>query len=198
MRGWGALMSEVEVKINSERIDDIPLIVEWLKRIEIAKHIDQKMKKPHGNHQGMSYGQLSVLLLGLQVIARQEIEIKLGRQIIRAYELPTQIARTDTTNFSVNQGVQSDIEETLLRHGYSKDKRPDLRQYPPDSVITILCRLAHSNQAITPDLACADSGFLPSLQAATNTFPQYLRAMPQKAQTSKTAKKSVLLDSHDG
>lgn len=191
-------MSEVEVKINSERIDDIPLIVEWLKRIEIAKHIDQKMKKPHGNHQGMSYGQLSVLLLGLQVIARQEIEIKLGRQIIRAYELPTKIARTDTTNFSVNHGVQSDIEETLLRHGYSKDKRPDLRQYPPDSAITILCRLAHSNQAITADLACADSGFLPSLQAATNKFPQYLRAMPQKAQTSKTAKKSVLLDSHDG
>ncbi|MEH1985478.1 MAG: hypothetical protein V7K22_31520 [Nostoc sp.] len=132
------------------------------------------------------------------MIARQEIEIKLGRQIIRAYELPTKIARTDTTNFSVNHGVQSDIEETLLRHGYSKDKRPDLRQYPPDSAITILCRLAHLNQAITADLACADSGFLPSLQAATNKFPQYLRAMPQKSQTSKTAKKSVLLDSHDG
>ncbi|EKF02817.1 hypothetical protein FDUTEX481_05618 [Tolypothrix sp. PCC 7601] len=38
MQGWGALMSEVEVKISSERIDDIPLIVEWLKRIEIAKY----------------------------------------------------------------------------------------------------------------------------------------------------------------
>jgi hypothetical protein len=60
--GWGVSMSETEVKINSERIDDIPLIVEWLKQIEIAKYIDQKLKKPHGNHQGMSYGQLSVLL----------------------------------------------------------------------------------------------------------------------------------------
>ncbi|MBW4565896.1 MAG: hypothetical protein KME32_33410 [Mojavia pulchra JT2-VF2] len=39
----------------------------------------------------------------------------------------------------------------------------------PDIAITILCRLAHSNQATTSDLACADSGFLPSLQAATNT-----------------------------
>jgi transposase len=172
-------MSETEVKISSERIDDIPLIVEWLKQIEIAKYIDQKLKKPHGNHQGMSYGQLSVLLLtyiitqsdhrlcaveawvethrrilelttgwsieekdasddrlarvveelGKQSLARQEIEIKLGRQIIRAYELPTKIARTDTTSFSVNHENQSDTEENLLRYGYSKDKRPDLLQY---------------------------------------------------------------------
>jgi transposase len=177
--GCGASMSETEVKINSERIDDIPLIVEWLKQIEIAKYIDQKLNKPHGNHQGMSYGQLSVLLLtyiitqsdhrlcaveawvethrrilelttgwsieekdasddrlarvveelGKQSQARQEIEIKLGRQIIRAYELPTKIARTDTTSFSVNHENQSDTEENLLRYGYSKDKRPDLLQY---------------------------------------------------------------------
>lgn len=177
--GWGASMREVEVKISSERIDDIPLIVEWLLRIEIAKYIDQKLKKPHGNHQGMSYGQLSVLLLtyiitqsdhrlcaveawvkthrqilelttgwsigekdtsddrlarvveelGKQSLARQEIEIKLGKQIIRAYELPTKIARTDTTSFSVNHENQSDREENLLRYGYSKDKRPDLLQY---------------------------------------------------------------------
>lgn len=172
-------MSETEVKISSERIDDIPLIVEWLKQIEIAKHIDQKLKKQHGNHQGMSYGQLSVLFLtyiitqsdhrlcaveawvethrrilelstgwsigekdasddrlarvveelGKQSQARQEIEIKLGRQIIKAYELPTKIVRTDTTSFSVNHENQSDTEENLLCHGYSKDKRPDLLQY---------------------------------------------------------------------
>jgi hypothetical protein len=51
-------MSEVEVKISSERIDDIPLIVEWLKQIQISKYIDQKLSKPHGNHRGLSYGQL--------------------------------------------------------------------------------------------------------------------------------------------
>ncbi len=179
MSGGGASMSETEVKISSERIDDIPLIVKWLAQIEIAKHIDQKLKKPHGNHQGMSYGQLSVLLLtyiitqsdhrlcaveewvethrkilelttgwsignkdvsddrlgrvveelGKQSLARQEIEIKLGRQIIRAYELPTKIARTDTTSFSVNHENTSHLEDNLLRHGYSKDKRPDLLQY---------------------------------------------------------------------
>ena len=171
-------MNEVEVKISSERIDDIPLIVKWLLQMEIAKCIDQKLEKPHGNYQGMSYGQLSVLLLtyiitqsdhrlcaveawvqahrqilelstgwsigekdasddrlarlveelGKQSQARQEIEIKLGRHMIRAYELPTEIVRTDTSSFSVHH-QQQELSENLLRYGYSKDKRPDLLQY---------------------------------------------------------------------
>ena len=56
-------MNEGKVTISSERIDDIPLILEWLKQMQVAKYIDQKLEKPHGNYQGMSYGQLSVLLL---------------------------------------------------------------------------------------------------------------------------------------
>jgi hypothetical protein len=40
----GALMTGEQVEINSERIDDIPVIVEWLKQMEIAKLIDQKLK----------------------------------------------------------------------------------------------------------------------------------------------------------
>jgi Domain of unknown function (DUF4277) len=52
-----------EMEISSERVDDIPLIVEMLKQMEIAKWIDKQLKQPHGNHQGLSYGQLSVILL---------------------------------------------------------------------------------------------------------------------------------------
>ncbi|MCC5666468.1 hypothetical protein LC653_21745 [Nostoc sp. CHAB 5784] len=48
--------------------------------------------------------------------------------MIRAYELPTEIVRTDTSSFSVNHQKQ-EWEENLLRYGYSKDKRPDLLQY---------------------------------------------------------------------
>lgn len=167
------------MEISSERIDDIPVIVEWLKRMEIAKWIDQKLRKPHGNYQGMSYGQLSVLLLtyiitqadhrlcavegwvkahrqilelstgwsigekdasddrlarlveelGKQSEARQQIEVKLGRHLIRAYELPTEVARADTSSFSVNHQQQESESESLLRYGHSKDKRPDLLQY---------------------------------------------------------------------
>jgi len=56
-------MSSTPVEISSERIDDIPMIVEWLKQMEVSKLIDQNLSKPHGNHQGLSFGQLSVLLL---------------------------------------------------------------------------------------------------------------------------------------
>ena len=172
------MVSEL-VEISSERIDDIPVIVEWLKQMEIAKRIDQNLIRPHGNHQGMSYGQLSVLLLtyiitqadhrlcavegwvnahrkilelstgwlirekdasddrlarvveelGLQKDACGQIEMKLGQHLIRAYELPTAVARADTSSFSVNHQQQESEEDSLLRYGHSKDRRPDLLQY---------------------------------------------------------------------
>jgi transposase len=67
--------------------------------------------------------------LGKQSEARQEIEVKLGRHIIRAYELSTEVVRTDISSFSVNHQQGESSEENLLRYGYSKDKRPDLLQY---------------------------------------------------------------------
>jgi len=167
------------VEISSEQIDDIPVIVEWLKKMEIAKWIDKSLSRPHGNHKGMSYGQLSVLLLtyiitqadhrlcavegwvkthikvlelvtgwsigekdasddrlarvveelGRQEEACAQIEMKMGQHLIRAYELPTEVARADTSSFSVNHQQQESEEESLLRYGHSKDKRPDLLQY---------------------------------------------------------------------
>ena len=67
--------------------------------------------------------------LGKQSEARLEIEIKLGRHLIRAYQLPTEVARADTSSFSVNHQQGDSSDENLLRYGYSKDKRPDLLQY---------------------------------------------------------------------
>jgi transposase len=172
-------MNSNQIEITSERVDDIPVIVEWLKQIEIAKWIDQKLSQPHGNHQGLSYGQLSVLLLiyimtqadhrlcavegwvethrrtlelitgwsigekdvtddrlarvveelGKQSEACQQIELKVGQQLIRAYELPTEVTRADTSSFSVHHEQIESEEESLLRHGHSQDKRPDLLQY---------------------------------------------------------------------
>lgn len=172
-------MTSELLEISSERIDDIPVILEWLKQMEIAKRIDQNLSRPHGNHQGMSYGQLSVLLLtyiitqadhrlcavegwvkahrkilelstgwsigekdasddrlarvveelGLQEDACGQIEVSLGKHLIRAYELPTEVGRVDTSSFSVNHQQQEVEEESLLRYGHSKDKRPDLLQY---------------------------------------------------------------------
>ena len=49
--------------ISSERSDDIPLIIHWLTEMRIVELIDENLPVPHGNRQGLSYGQLSVLLL---------------------------------------------------------------------------------------------------------------------------------------
>ena len=172
-------MTNAQVEISSERIEDIPLIVEWLKQMGIAKVIDQSINKPQVNHQGMSYGQLSVLMLtyiitqadhrlcavepwvktqrkilelttgwkigekdttddrlarvveeiGKQEEACSQIERKIGRNMLSAYQLPTEVARADTSSFSVNHQPTEPEEERLLRYGYSKDKRPDLLQY---------------------------------------------------------------------
>lgn len=167
------------MQISSERVDDIPLIVEWLKQMQIVEWMDQELKQPHGNRKGLSYGQLSVLLLtyimtqadhrlcgaeswvtshrqilelatgwgigekdatddrlarmveevGQAEEACRQIEVNLGQHVIRAYELPTEVARADTTSFSVHHRSDESAEESLLRFGYSKDKRPDLLQY---------------------------------------------------------------------
>jgi hypothetical protein len=51
------------VPTQSERIDDLPVIIYWLKQMKVAEIIDEHLAKPHGNRQGLSYGELAVLLL---------------------------------------------------------------------------------------------------------------------------------------
>ena len=135
--------------IQSERADDLPLIIHWLKQMEIASIIERELPVPHGNRKGLSYGQLSVLFLSyvasqsdhrlcaveswlekprktlematgwnigafdatddrladlLSIIGssspqeRENIALRLGQKTIRAYELPTDKARSDTTS----------------------------------------------------------------------------------------------------
>lgn len=172
-------MNNPVAEISSERVDDIPVIVEWLHQMQIVKWIDRELSQPHGNRKGLSYGQLSVFVLiyimtqadhrlsavedwvkthrrtleiatgwsigkndvtddrlarlveelGKQSQACNQIELKLGRHLIRAYELPTEVARADTSSFSVHHQPDETAQESLLRFGYSKDKRPDLLQY---------------------------------------------------------------------
>jgi transposase len=66
---------------------------------------------------------------GKQAEACQKIEQKLGQHLIRAYELPTEVGRVDTTSFGVHHEQIKSEADSLLRYGHSKDKRPDLLQY---------------------------------------------------------------------
>jgi transposase len=59
-----------------------------------------------------------------------EMEMSLSQHLVKAYELPTEKARSDTTSFSVYHQISEEEKETsIIQFGYSKDKRPDLRQY---------------------------------------------------------------------
>ena len=173
-------MVQKELGIRSERSDDIPLIIHWLTEMRIVELIDENLPTPHGNREGLSYGQLSVLLLsyivsqgdhrlcavepwvkqsqktlerstgwqisekevtddrlgtlvevlGKQLESREHIELGLGQHLIRAYALPTEVGRCDTSSFSVYHQLGEDESSSgILQYGHSKDHRPDLRQY---------------------------------------------------------------------
>jgi len=163
--------------VTSERIDDVPLLIYWLRQMHIDTIIDAVLGPPHGNWQGLSYGQLALLfvayiltecnhfLSGLQDWVNErrdclslalgcpirptdctddrlevlldelgnheenvgeQIEVQLGQHLIRAYDLPTDTARIDTTSVSVYHQPET---EGLLAFGKSKEHRPDLRQF---------------------------------------------------------------------
>lgn len=49
--------------ITSERIDDVPALIYWLLEMHVDKIIDAILGPPHGNRQGLSYGQLAVVFI---------------------------------------------------------------------------------------------------------------------------------------
>jgi transposase len=56
----------------------------------------------------------------------EPIEVQMGQRLIRAYELPTNTGRIDTTMASVYHQPQG---QSLLAFGQSKEQRPSLQQF---------------------------------------------------------------------
>ena len=71
----------------------------------------------------------------MEVIGREEeaavrFQRQVGQNLIQAYELPTEVARYDTTNFSVYHAAPEEEQgKGLLGFGHSKDHRADLVQF---------------------------------------------------------------------
>jgi transposase len=61
----------------------------------------------------------------------EALDRELGQHLVQAYRLPTEMARIDTSSFSVHHAeIGPDGKPySLLRFGHSKDHRPDLRQF---------------------------------------------------------------------
>jgi transposase len=68
-----------------------------------------------------------VEVLGNDMEMIYEYQLQMSAHLISGYQLPTQIARYDTTSFNVWH--QQNVQNGLLSLGHSKDHRPDLLQY---------------------------------------------------------------------
>jgi transposase len=162
-----------EVEIQSERVDDLPLLVKQQQKMGMAEVIDAIIT-PHWRRQGLSVGQIIVGWLGFILsesdhrlsyvepwVARHPetlkrlinlglrvqdfsddrlgdvlrylshdpswaaIERELGRRTIRVYQLRQECVRLDSTTVSLYHDPEG---SELIRHGHSKDHRPDLAQ----------------------------------------------------------------------
>ena len=69
-----------------------------------------------------------VEVLGHDMKMIYDFQLQMSQHLISAYHLPTDVARYDTTSFSVWH-QQKDPKDDLLALGHSKDHRPDLLQY---------------------------------------------------------------------
>jgi hypothetical protein len=52
-----------QYKTTSERIDNLPVLIYWLKRMHVDVSIDHVLGPPHGNWEGLSYGELGLVFV---------------------------------------------------------------------------------------------------------------------------------------
>jgi transposase len=141
-----------EVNIQNERVDDIPLLVGQQQKMGMAEVIDAIIDLSRSDHR-LSYVEpwearqpkTLARLINPALTAQdfnddrlgdvlcylsddsgwRAIERELGRRIIRVYQLPQSCVRLDSTTVSLYHEPEG---TELIRHGHSKDYRPDLAQ----------------------------------------------------------------------
>lgn len=74
---------------------------------------------------------LGILMQVLGSDPEQQVayQVDQGKDLIQAYELPTEVARYDTTSFNVYHVSDELKADGILAFGHSKDRRPDLLQF---------------------------------------------------------------------
>lgn len=56
-------MDVASTKVTFERVDELPILLHGLQQLKLAETIDAALDSPHGDWRGLSYGQLSILLV---------------------------------------------------------------------------------------------------------------------------------------
>jgi hypothetical protein len=87
---------------NSERVDDVPVAIKWLSQMQIEALINQELPPPHGNRQGLSYGQLAVLLLSY-IITQADHRLCAVESWVKQHHQTLELA----TGFGVKRGISA-------------------------------------------------------------------------------------------
>jgi transposase len=120
-----------EPTITTERVDDIPLLIAQMKRMELATVIDRHIL-PHGNREGLSLGQTTVVWLA-HILSQADHRLNQVRPWVEslkdtlARSLDTAFSATDFTDdrlaallryFSLDHSwhaIEADLATTLVR-----------------------------------------------------------------------------------
>lgn len=207
-----------ERTVETERIDDLPVLIEWLKQMKVDEIIDEHTDA-HGLWGGISKGVLGLTwiahmvrtgdhrkvrlnemlprnrrslgaMLGCEMRASacnadrwgrvltdlgsgeraEDIERELSAQCMRYYRLKTEKAtvRIDTTSVAVHGG---DDGRGVMAYGYSKDQRPDWRQFK-----VLMATLDPLGMPLLTPLVAgnrsAEGGYVPAYDEAIKTTGQ--------------------------
>jgi len=57
-----------QTQITSERIDNLPVLIYWLKRMQVDVIIDHALGPGHGNWDGLSYGEVALVYVAYVVM----------------------------------------------------------------------------------------------------------------------------------
>src|SRR3954452_16838414 len=99
-----------------ERVDDIPILLATLRRLNVADVLDRHFPSGHRWKGELTFGEVACVW----VASWQDCEIDLNRHTVRVYHLDPNLFRVDTT--TANSYVEVLSELGFFQFGYSKDR----------------------------------------------------------------------------
>lgn len=131
---------------------------------------------------------LAILLedIGRNEKKMEDFQIKSGRNLIQAYNLPTNIVRSDTTSVNTYHDPDKNNGE-LLKFGFSKDHRPDLLQFKLNLGTLDPAGIPIFSETVSGNVA-DDPLYVPTWRQMTKTIghSQFLYIADSKASSLET------------
>jgi transposase len=125
-------------------------------------------------------------ILGEDDQTSYKFQTRMGRHLISAYRLPTEIARYDTTSFNVCHHPEN-AKDGILQFGHSKDYRPDLLQFKQGLAVLDPAGVPILSETLAGNRA-DDPCYLPAWRRMVNTIgnPDFLYIADCKAASHET------------